>query len=74
MGTSECESLASSPFSRRGSDALLNRVLFVKPKKELTPEVIKRIRSGIAVALSSRHVPAKVIHRSEEHTSELQSQ
>ncbi|KAK4705439.1 hypothetical protein P7C70_g769, partial [Phenoliferia sp. Uapishka_3] len=36
-------------------------VMFVKPTRKLTPEVVQRIKSGIRSTLSSRHVPAKII-------------
>lgn len=41
----------------------LCRILFVKPLKgdSLTPDVVERIRSSIRHALSTRHVPAKLV-------------
>jgi acetoacetyl-CoA synthetase len=37
-------------------------VLFVKPKgDDLTPEIVERIRAAIRTALSTRHVPARIV-------------
>jgi acetoacetyl-CoA synthetase len=36
-------------------------ILFIKPKVELTSEVLTRIKKSISVALSPRHVPAVIV-------------
>lgn len=39
----------------------MHSILFVKPVGKLTPKIVERIRSGIRTALSSRHIPSKII-------------
>lgn len=64
MNECECERCPRLDVDPSGSlelTIITKSVLFVKPKDKLTPAVVKRIRDGIRTALSSRHVPAKII-------------